>query len=48
MSFCFDHEDDQDRSKRVGVMTLHVKNLILILVHLLVYCVNCLLMHGYE
>jgi hypothetical protein len=48
MSLCLDHKDDQDRAKHVGIMTLCVNNLVSILVHLLVYCVNCLLMHGHE
>jgi hypothetical protein len=43
MSLCLDHEDNQDRSKRVGVMTM-CKKINFILVHVLVYCVNFLLM----
>ena len=39
---CFNdvHEDDQDRSKYVGVMTDCVKSLNLTLVHFWLYCVK--------
>jgi len=41
-------EDDQDRLKLVGVVINCVEKYTLALVHCWFYCMNYLLMHGYE